>query len=164
MDVDSVLASAPRRIRVEGESAATSYDLAGDLIATHGAGPRPRAVLAFEGGDVVVEPLAPSQPAEPTKGMFGPVYRQEPAGTVAVPTGRVFIRFAEGERAEDHRAELAASGYELEQVPSYAPHAAWARPVSGNVSDALRDLDPLKRIPDVEHLDPQFLVQAARRT
>ena len=164
MDADSALASAPRRIRVKSAQGETRYRLAEELIAIHGAARSRSAIVAFEGDGIVVEALASRRRFTEMGKALGPVYRQQPAGTVAVPTGRVFVRFAEGERAEDHRAELAASGYQLEHVPSYSPGAAWTRHVSGSVTAALRELDQLGRIPAVEHVEPQFLSQPGLRS
>jgi hypothetical protein len=164
MDVDSVLASAPRAIRVKAERGEASYELAEDLIAVHGAGPSPGADLVFEGGEIAVEPLAEHGPAQRRSGVLGPVYRRKPGGAVAVPTGRVFVSFCARERAEGHRAELEASGYRLEEVPAYAPQAAWVRHRSEDIAAALRDLDRLERIPGVEGVEPQILSEAASRT
>lgn len=163
MDVDSVLASAPRRIRVEAEGAETSYELADDLIATHGGGPSSTALLVLEGGEVVVEPRGRRRPARLAKGRLGPVYRRVPGGGLAVPTGRAFVRFAVEDRAEGHRAELEASGYRLEDVPAYAPHAAWIRHRSGDIATALRTIGSVERIPGVAHVEPQFLAEATGR-
>jgi hypothetical protein len=163
MDADSVLAHAPRSVRVKGERGEASYEVDEDLIAIHGGEPSPGAILVLEGGEVVVEPRAGRRPARPQRGRLGPVYRRAPGGGVAVPTGRAFVRFAPGERAEDHRAELEASGYRLEDVPAYAPHAAWIRHRSGDVATALRGIPRVERIPAVAHVEPQFLAEAAGR-
>lgn len=93
----------------------------------------------------------------------GPVYRRGPGGDVVVPTGRVLVRLAPGERVDAHGAELEAAGYTIDSVLSYAPHAAWVRATSGATTDALGHLDALTRLPGVEHVEPQMIGEASRR-
>jgi hypothetical protein len=71
-------------------------------------------------------------------------------------TGRIFVRFAEGTDAVAQAPALEAAGFTLEAVPSYAPHAAWVRPTSG-------DIDDLRRLPGVEYAEQQIITEAARR-
>jgi hypothetical protein len=59
--------------------------------------------------------------------------------------------------------ELIAAGFALESVPSYAPDAAWLRPASGRVRDALVSLDRLRRVSNVERIEPHLAREAARR-
>jgi hypothetical protein len=162
MDVDSVLASSPRRLRAGSEQGAASYQLADDLIAVHGSRTTPHAILTLEGGDIVVERLDAAS-AKGGREAIGPVYRQVPGGTLAVPTGRVFVRFAQGESASRHEADLAARGYRVEEVLTYAPHAAWLRAASGDASDALRDLGRVADLPGVERVEPQLVTEAGQR-
>jgi hypothetical protein len=93
----------------------------------------------------------------------GTVYRRRPGGEPVVATGRAFVRFPEGESAEAHREALAAAGFELEEVPSYAPNAAWVRAGDGSVAAALHGIDALARLPGVERVEPQLVGEAARR-
>jgi hypothetical protein len=92
-----------------------------------------------------------------------PVYRPGGTGAAAIPTGRVFVRFAEGTEAGAHADALATAGFTLESVPAYAPHAAWVRPASGRLADALTSFDRLRALPGVENVEPQFETEAARR-
>lgn len=85
-----------------------------------------------------------------------PPARAEPA---PVTTGLLFVRFREGIRAEDQAAALASAGFEIERVPPWAPHAAWLRPRTGGGADP----DRLSGLPDVEHVEPQILVERAQR-
>jgi hypothetical protein len=81
----------------------------------------------------------------------------KPQGMVrGTPTGRVFVRFAEGTDAAAQAKTLARAGFELESVPSYAPHAAWVRPTTGTFEDLLL-------LPGVEHAERQVIAEAARR-
>jgi hypothetical protein len=66
-------------------------------------------------------------------------------------------------RAQDHRSQFAAAGFEIEQVPSYAPNAAWLRPLEGGVAAALNGLDELERLDGVAHAEPQLLRERAAR-
>lgn len=90
-------------------------------------------------------------------------YRAGPGGAVAVPTGRVFVRFSEGTDPETRTAEIECAGFALESVPAYAPHAAWVRPASGETADALNGFGRLRDLPGVERVEPQFESEAARR-
>jgi hypothetical protein len=76
-----------------------------------------------------------------------------PRGTA---TGRIFVRFTEGTDAAEREPALRVAGFTLESVPSYAPHAAWVRPTTGTIED-------LRLLPDVEHAEPQYVSEAARR-
>jgi hypothetical protein len=93
----------------------------------------------------------------------GPLYRRAPGGEVVEPTGRVLVRFGADERAAEHEADLAAAGFEVDEVLSYAPQAAWVRPGSGRVVDALRDLDRLQELPGVVAVEPQMIGRRAQR-
>jgi len=88
---------------------------------------------------------------------LGAVYESEPGGTPMVPSGRIFVRFAEGHRAEDREAQIASAGYVIQQVPEFAPHAAWVEARSGNIADALLHLSALQALPDMENVEPQVL-------
>ncbi len=162
MDLGALLASSPRELDLGGGQAGRSYRLAEDVIARHGAGASPAAILTLEGGHVSVEP-ALSAPKLPAEGVVGPVYRQVPGGGFVVPTGRALVRFAEGEAADEHRDALTGAGYELEEVIRYAPHAAWVRASSGEIADTLRNIPRLQRLANVANVEPQLLSDAARR-
>lgn len=135
----------PRELAVSSSSPDQHYELDPELVAPEpDAGPA--AVLSSE------------------KAAGGPVYRRSPGGDVVVPTGRVLVRFGPGQRVEEHRGELAAAGYTIDAVLSYAPHAAWVRATSGRTADALGHLDALGALHGVEHVEPQMIGEAARRT
>ena len=153
----------PRRITGPGGAA---FELDEDLVAIHGDAPActpDNAVATFEDGSIVVLPAnAPTRDAA-AGGAVGPVYRAAGGGPIAVPTGRVFVRFGEGTRAEDRADELGAAGFAVESVPGYAPQAAWLRARSGRLTDALGDLDAVRGLPGVELVEPQLVAEAARR-
>ena len=151
MDPEELLARVPHQVAASSERPELRYEIADDLIATHG-GPD---------GPVTHAVGAAGPPAG--QGAIGPVYRRMPGGGLVVPTGRVLVRFAEGEPAEAHRAELADAGYEIEEVLSYAPHAAWLRACSGDIGDTLAQLDCLRAQPGIENVEPQMLGEVSRR-
>ncbi|HQZ38095.1 MAG TPA: hypothetical protein PLH72_03555 [Vicinamibacterales bacterium] len=90
-----------------------------------------------------------------------PVYAAGREGPLAVPTGRVFVRLAEGVGASEQRTQFASAGFEIEQTLSYAPNAAWLRPASGDIAQALQSLDTLRALAQVVHVEPQLLLQRA---
>jgi hypothetical protein len=92
-----------------------------------------------------------------------PVYRLEPDGPLAVPTGKVFVRFKEGVEAETRRAEIEGAGYEIIQTPPYAPSSAWVRSAGGDIARSLSDIEALEKLADVENVEPQMLVERAQR-
>lgn len=160
MDVDALSRAWPTAL----ESAGIAYALADDLVARHGQPPSPDAVVRLEGDDVSVEPLAAVAGRGVSVDDAGPVYRQVPSGGLAVPTGRIFVRFGEGDKARRHEASLARAGFHIEDVPAYAVHAAWLRADTGSIADALLRFSALRRIPGVEHVEPQLLRVPAHRT
>jgi hypothetical protein len=81
-----------------------------------------------------------------------PIYEMDGSGGVqARPSGTVWIRFGEGTDAAARGAEIAAAGYRIDRVISYAPNAALVN--AGSISDALR------AIPGVEAVEPQMLME-----
>jgi hypothetical protein len=89
----------------------------------------------------------------------GPVYSNGPDGPLAVPTGRVFVRFASGIHAAERREQFEAAGFEIDKTLSYAPNAVWLRPAAGGVARALPGLGVLGNLPGVEHVEPQLLFE-----
>lgn len=92
-----------------------------------------------------------------------PVYASGGSGTPSVPTGLVFLRFADTVVAEGRRDEIERAGYVVADLVAYAPQAAWLRASSGEIADALAHLDRLASLPDVAAVTPQFLAPVARR-
>jgi hypothetical protein len=160
MDASDIVTSSPQRLSLG--RAGHDYELAHDLVAAHGSRDASSAVLTFE-SDLVSGHHLDSVTRLTDKGRFGPVYRRIPGGGIAVPTGRVLVRFGEGDRADDHRAAVARAGYVVDTVLTYAPQAAWVRARAGGVSDALRGLARLEQLPNVEVVEPQILSEARTR-
>lgn len=91
------------------------------------------------------------------------VYALEPGGSIAVPTGQVFLRFAEGIAVETRQNIIQQAGYQVTEIVFYAPNAAWLRPLSGEIADALRLLSRLEAIDPVEVVEPQMVMGRSKR-
>ncbi|MEH2393575.1 MAG: hypothetical protein V7K21_18590 [Nostoc sp.] len=118
------------------------------------------AVLQLNDGAIAVFPGEPNQSEQ---GTLSPIYTLQPNGSLAVPTGLVFIRFAEGVDVESQREVINRVGYEVAQSLDYAPHAAWLRAQSGNIADAIAGIPQLEAIPKVENIEPQMLMEKGLR-
>lgn len=161
MDSDDQVVRAPRRLRVSGQHPELSYEIADELVATHD-GPEASTSGAQQLGDgiAVVSRTEAAADGPPT---VGPVYRRVPGGSLVVPTGRVLVRFPEGDPAERHRDDLAAAGYDLDEVLTFAPHAAWLRAAGGDISASLARLDQLAAVPGLENVEPEMVGEVSRR-
>jgi len=107
--------------------------------------------------------IFPGEPNQSEQGTVTPIYTLQPDGSIAVPTGLVFIRFAEGVDVESQREVINRAGYEIVQSLDYAPHAAWLRAQSGNIADAIARIPYLEVIPKVENIEPQMLMERGLR-
>jgi hypothetical protein len=154
----------PSQLRVGSGSEKVVLVLRPDLHSVrHAAGRAPKAAIAWLDEGAGAYGVFAGGPAARAAGDEGPVYSTGEDGPLAVPTGRVFVRLSEGLRAEDHRSQFGAAGFEIEQVPSYAPDAAWLRPREGGVAAALNGLHELERLAGVVHVEPQLLRERAAR-
>jgi hypothetical protein len=132
------------------------YALPGDETAT-GGDARLTQVTGDGSDTYVVYEGPPPQAAEAADVI--PVFSAGPGGPIAVPTGRVFVRLAKGTRPEERHSEFGAAGFEIERKLSYAPQAAWLRPVDGGVGAALNGVGALEAIPGVVHVELQLLLE-----
>jgi hypothetical protein len=157
----------PRQIRANTTSSAPLYLRQAGSYAVHQRPrelPAPGAELLLDDGAIAIFRGKPDETAAASQaGSLGPVYGLQPSGLPAVPTGRVFVRFAAGVQAESRRQEISRAGYELVESVSYAPHAAWLRSRSGDIADALTGIPKLEQLPDVENVEPQMLMESVRR-
>jgi hypothetical protein len=161
----------PQQIRFGTEQSAVLYSRKPGYYAVHYKQPgtvAPGAVLQLNDGAIAVFQGEPDEPENAirltsTTGTLGPIYTLQADGTLAVPTGLVFIRFVEGVEVESHREAIKQAGYEIAQSLSYAPHAAWLRAQSGNILDALVGISKLEAIPNVENVEPQMLMERVQR-
>ncbi len=158
----------PQQIRAGTERSAVLYRRQPGYYAVHykepGAIAR-GAVLQLNDGAIAVFPGEPDNTTRltSTQATIGPIYTLQPDGSLAVPTGMVFIRFAEKVDVESHREAIEQAGYQIAQTLSYAPHAAWVRAQSGKISDALTGISKLEAIPNVENVEPQMLMAIVNR-
>jgi hypothetical protein len=167
MSLKDYFSKYPSQIRANMTASAPVYVLKPGQYAVHQRPrniPAPDAVMLLDDGAIAVFQGEPDETAKASQGgSLSPVYGLQPSGMPAVPTGRVFVRFAEGEKAESHRQEINRAGYVLIESPSYAPHAAWLQARSGDMADALAGIPRLEKLPDVENVEPQMLKESVRR-
>ncbi len=120
----------------------------------------PGAILQLNDGAIAV---FPGEPNQSEAGKLSPIYTLQPNGSLAVPTGLVFIRFVEGVDVDSQREVINQAGYEVAQTLPYAPHTAWLRAQSGNIADAIARIPQLEAIPNVENVEPQMLMERRLR-
>lgn len=163
MDIHRIISTWPRRLAGGSDRLAVVYELAEDVVATHGVPPVEPTLATYADERVALSPAEVLARSPIDSAQVGPVYRRRPGGALAVPTGRVLVRFVEGESVERRRPELAALGFEVDRRLSYAPHAAWLRSNTGRVGDALRQLINLERLEGIENVEPQMLTEKGDR-
>ena len=141
------------------------YTRAREFVAVHAtpsAMPAGAAVLLEDGSIGVFNADA----ANLGKAEVGPVY--QPAGqsglaTLAVPTGRVLVRFQSGASAEARSPDIAQAGYRIEETLAHAPNAAWVRAADGSIATTLRSLGRLQSLAQIDRVEPQLIRAAVRR-
>jgi len=150
----------PRHLRASSQSRDLVYELADDLVALHrqpDKAERPIADAVAELREAVIVRRKPGKATD--LGRTGPVYYAGDPGTLAVPTGRLFVRLKSGLRAVSKKTAFARAGYEIVETPSYAPNAAWLAPAGGTIADALANIEQVERIPGVVNVEPELLQQ-----
>ena len=154
----------PRHLRVGTERAGV-FDRRDDLYAVRRkAGASSNAVARIEADAEHHYTVHTGTPADAHTGDDAiPVYSAGADGPLAVPTGRLFVRFNEGIKPADHTAALRKLGFTIEKTLSYAPSAAWVAPVAGNATAALEHLEALEKLPDVAHVEPQMIMQRSEK-
>ena len=161
----------PQQIRAGTDKSAILYRRKSGYYAVHYQQPgkvAPEAVLQLNDGAIAVFSGEPDEPQNAlqvasTPGIVSPIYTLHSDDALAVPTGLVFIRFAEGVKVESRQDAIAQAGYEVAESLSYAPQAAWLKARSGKMVDALRGINKLEALPDVENVEPQMLMERALR-
>ncbi len=162
------LAKFPRKLIAGSKAGGPSYELATDFYAVH----RQRVDEHVEGaeqflddGKIAIFKLGPDGGTTAARhGKVSAVYTLVSGGSLAVPTGLVFVRFADGIDVNERKEELSKAGYEVTETLAYAPAAAWLKTRSEDIADALNGLAALERLPNVESVEPQMLMESARRT
>ncbi|PHM07557.1 hypothetical protein [Nostoc sp. 'Peltigera malacea cyanobiont' DB3992] len=156
----------PEQIRVSGDVSlrtAVFYTRKPGYYAIHYNQPKTVAVgaiLRLNDGAIAVFSGEPN-PSE--KDILSPVYTLESNASLAVPTGLLFIRFAESVDVESQREVINRAGYEVAQSLAYAPHTAWLRAKSGKIVDAIAGISELEAIANVENVEPQMLMERSLR-
>lgn len=157
----------PRELAGGSKPAAASYALAPDRYAIHRQEAGEPAAGADhvlnEGKIAVFKGEAPISVAAVPGGKVSAVYTLTSGGSLAVPTGLVFVRLADGLDVTRQTEAFADAGYEVAERLDYAPNAVWLKARSGDIADALNGLDALKKLPNVESVEPQMLMESARR-
>lgn len=152
----------PRRIEVPETLGGGVYTLRTDCYGLRGrarALEREHILSELEGGTTAV---LRGEPGEDERSEARPVY-ELPGGAPGVPTGLLFARFREGTDAAAQAPALHRVGYEIVEIPRWAPHAAWIRAAGGDVSRSLANVAALERVEGLERVEPQMLTRAARR-
>ena len=146
------------------EGLAARYRLAPEFYADSSGERTPaanRLVAQLDENIAVLEGATP--PGEAAQKRALPVYRAQPSGAFAVPTGRVWVRFADGVKAAEKNDAFKNLGFEIEESPAWAPQAVWLRSSSGRIADALAALPELKGLTEVVQVEPQMLTAIARK-
>jgi hypothetical protein len=141
------------------------YHLVASHFAVHGRQSQAEtgSVLEFLSEQIAVYPVGRFPQFARTALETSPVYSLQPGGSLAVPTGRVFVRLRPDSRFADHERDFRNAGYEIDQTISHAPHAGWVRPSSFSIASSLTGLDKLAAIGGVEGVEPQMLQKAVRK-
>ena len=150
------LSEYPKRLRASTQNPDVVYVRDDNHYAVHGQPANARGI-ELAPGEMGITVIA-GQPKSLTKDMTA-VYRNDAA--LAVPTGRVLVRFAEGVDAGARAQRIEMAGYRIEMQLSYAPNAAWVCDCEGDVAGALKHIDRLEMLPDIENVEPQMLSQRA---
>ncbi|HYG81143.1 MAG TPA: hypothetical protein VD861_12180 [Pyrinomonadaceae bacterium] len=165
MAPSNILQQFPERLRAGTERPGTFYTRVPGYYAVHygreEAGTADAVMTLKEEGIAVYR----GEPDESRRGTASvtPVYQLQPSGSFAVPTGKVYIRFAEGVEAATRRDEIKRAGYEIIKTSPYAPHTAWLQSVSGSTARALSNIHVLESLADVENAEPQMLTAREQR-
>ncbi|MDP1769200.1 MAG: hypothetical protein Q8L74_10420 [Nitrospirota bacterium] len=167
MELPTPLTSFPDILLVMTERASLRYAKQPLLYAVHGPLPaylKAATELVLEDNSVTIcRGTPPSSTDLPASLTITPVYRLDPHGPLAVPTGHIYIRFTPGIDIEERRNSLADCGYAILQVPNYAPHTAWIRSTDGNIATSLQNIERLHDLPDLVQAEPQLLMQQKTR-
>lgn len=153
----SRLSDFPERLRASTEHPDVIYVRARGYYAVRDCGPGDAVVFALNDGEYGVVKGRPRRGDARVSAVY------EHGAVLAVPTGRVFVRFAAGVDASLRERELRRAGYAIDQVPAYAPNAAWLCDASGDAAAALSKLGALERLAGVENVEPQLLMPRSHR-
>lgn len=161
------LAAFPDEIRVSTERTDLVYFRLSGLFAIHGTAPPKLTALTelnLPAEKITVCRGGLAELSELVQGeVLSPVYSLQLGGPPAIPSGLVYVRFAEGVSAEERQPQMNGAGYSIETVPIYAPHTAWVRATSREIADSLSGIEGLEQLADLENVEPQMLTESSRR-
>jgi hypothetical protein len=153
------LSDFPAKLRAGTEHPEIVYTRTEGYYALHNAAATDRddAVLSLNDGQIAVFKGEPARGQSDVSAVYN-------AGTaLAVPTGLVFVRFAKSVDAHSQSSALKKAGYTIDDVPAYAPNAAWVRHTSNDIAAALNGINTLEKLANVENVEPQLLTPRSLR-
>jgi hypothetical protein len=180
------LAGYPAQLRHSTTNPGVVYVRASGLFAVRGGAEMARSVAdapvfslqTDAGDDIRVYRGAPALPGPRMRAVDAPhviaVYelgrslapkaskQQAASKALAVPTGRLLVRFGDAVKAETRAEALRKLGYRITQVLSYAPNAAWLESIEGEQA-ALCNIAAIESLSDVVNVEPQFLTPRSTR-
>jgi hypothetical protein len=160
-------AKSPPELKNRSAKPSASYELLSDRYAVHRRDDAARSAdpdpLVSDDGKVIEIVDGGPRRDDVRDGESGPVYALQPGGTIAVPTGRIFITFKAPEKISEREAEIKEAGYEIVQTLDYAANACWLRHVTGSIEESLAEIPKLEDLPDVENVEPQMLMPRMSR-
>lgn len=167
MSGDDAASVFPESLMASRENPALRYRLVNSHFAVHG-GDHPvdatRAVLHFPAENIAVHATARRNGFTAAQSATEcPVYELTAGGTLCVPTGWIYVRFAKGASLQDHTTGLEAAGFRIVRTLSYAPNAGWVVAVAGGIAASLNGLGRLGALNGIEEVAPQMLSQASRK-
>jgi hypothetical protein len=157
----------PDSLVASRENPALRYRLVKSHFAVHGSERQvdaKDAVLHFAAENIAVHASAKrASVAIAPSDSESAVYESTAGGSLSVPTGWIYVRFAKGSKIEDKAAALDAAGYRIVRNLSYAPNAAWVTAADGGVAASVNGISKLDAISGIEEVAPQMLSKAARK-
>lgn len=94
---------------------------------------------------------------------ISPVYSLQSDGPPAVPTGLIFVRFKDDTMVKERLDHILQAGYDLVQILSYAPNAAWVRSTQAGIAGSFLGIEKLESLPDIVNVEPQMLSERVMR-
>ena len=163
-----LFANYPKKFKVSTQHAEDYYLLQKGIYAIHGEIPAPckSAVVATieEGKLVICKGIPDELPPSVDRNTICPVYALQSSGPLAVPSGRILVRFADNITAVSHKEAFQRIGYIIDQELSYAPQALWVKSANGNIAFALNNISLLEAQSYVENVEAQMLMESVRRS
>ncbi len=167
MKVEDLFKHYPERLRASSERPNLLYQRVPDHFAVHGPVPPsfnfPPVARLDDSRIAIYRGKPEKRLVQHQPGRITPVYSLQPGGVLAIPTGLIFVRFADAVNAEKRRQALRQAGYTVKQLLPYAPNAAWVAAESGEIAAALQGISRLESLPDVVNIEPQMLSQRMAR-